>query len=519
MPFPVGVGILTANNTRERMAGILCHVTSLPGGDGSGTLGRHALAFVDALAGSGFDLWQVLPLNPTDEKGSPYLSASAFACNTTLIDLDELAGFGFEPTRRLERTARVDVRAVAAYRARIDGELVHWFRVDPGALPLRRSFGAFVARNAGWLDDFALFSVLHRDVHDRAPWWRWEADIRDRCPKALAGLRARFSARSEGEKILQYLCHRQWRAVKARARAAGVRVLGDLPIYVSADSADVWANPGLFLLDDRKEPLVRAGVPPDYFCRDGQLWGNPIYDWRALADTGFDWWKRRIARAAELYDLVRIDHFRAFADFWAVPKGAATAREGTWRPGPGAALLNALREVVALDRLVAEDLGHIDERVLRLRDEFGLAGMAVVQFGCDGNADNPHHFRNHAENTFAYLSTHDNATSLAWLSTLDPWHRAQVADAVDRPRDASDRGLLSALMERTMASRAGAAVICLQDVLGLGDEATMNRPGRADGNWAWRVAPGTDLAAALGPVGRFAIDSGRSGGRAPQAGG
>ncbi len=473
-------------------------------------MGRHALELVDALAAGGFNLWQVLPLNPTDEMGSPYQSASAFAINTTLIDLDDLASFGFDPSGRLNRTERVDFAAVAEYRSCIDVEIVNWFRDDQGALPLRQSFLSFAERNSDWLDDFALFSVLRKESYGLAPWWQWDAEVRDRRPDAISALRTEFSSAIEGAKVLQFLCHRQWQAIKAHAHAAGIGILGDLPIYVAFDSADVWANADLFQLDDQKEPLVQAGVPPDYFSEDGQLWGNPIYDWHALAETGFEWWKRRIARASDLYDLVRIDHFRAFAHYWAVPKGAATAREGAWLPGPGSTILRALSEVIAIERLVAEDLGNIDDLVMRLRDDFGLAGMAVVQFGCDGNPDNPHHFRNHAENSFAYLSTHDNPTSMAWLSAMDPWQRKQVADAAGVPFKATDLELLSALMNQTMASRANTAVICLQDVLGLGDEATMNRPGRPDGNWAWRVAPGTDLAVALRQVGQFAMENGRS---------
>lgn len=492
-----------------RIAGIFCHISSLQGGDGMGALGQQAKSFASSLAQAGFGLWQVLPLNPTDDKGSPYLSTSAFAGNTNLIDLDGLATFGFSPSQRLAKTADVDLGNVVRYRTSINPEITKWFRGEAGAATLRSEFEDFVKDQADWLDDFALFTVIRKSMFDLAPWWSWPHPIRDRDERALAQVRENNKQAIEDEKILQFLFDRQWRAIKGHANSLSLRILGDLPIYVSADSSDVWANPEIFQLDDQRQPTVVAGVPPDYFAKDGQLWGNPIYDWDALQQTGYAWWKRRIAHAADLYDLVRIDHFRAFADYWAVPKSATTARDGTWQRGPGAALIEALGEVIDINRLVAEDLGEIDNRVLELRDQFTLPGMAVAQFAFDGNSTNPHHFSNHCENVVAYLSTHDNPTTMAWLQTLEPWQRKHAADGANQPHHASDVDLLHGLMRNTMASRAKTAVICLQDTLALGDEATMNRPGIPDGNWAWRIPTHVDVNAALQCVGQYAQDNGR----------
>ncbi len=467
-----------------RGAGILLHPTSLPGPHGIGGLGRDARRFVDWLQEAGVSLWQVLPLVPPGGGDSPYSTCAALAGNPWLIDLETLHEDGLLQDGDLDGPTfdpdRVDYRAVCDHKEPRLAKAAA--RLHRGAAPhLRAEFEAFRATSR-WAVDAAEFAAVRRLERHR-PWWQWPATLRDREPAALERARQEVREEIDREVALQFLFDRQWTALRAYCRERGVRLLGDVPIYVDRDSVDVWANRDQFQLGPDGTPRVQAGVPPDYFSETGQLWGNPIYDWKRVAADGFRWWIQRLTRALGQVDRVRLDHFRGFAAYWEVPAGAEDARPGRWVPGPGLALFDAVRQALGELPLVAEDLGDIDAPVHALREATGLPGMKVLHFAFGQGADHaflPHNFEPHC---VVYTGTHDNDTTLGWWQHADDRIRDHVRRYV--ARDGHD--VVWDLIRLALQSVADTAVIPLQDLLTLDSGSRMNRPGQAEGNWAWRV--------------------------------
>lgn len=455
----------------SRRAGVLLHVTSLPGNGAVGTLGAHARRFVDLLVAGGVTVWQTLPVGPVDPHGSPYAQRSAHAGNTRLIDPVELGRDAALPSRLEQDALGVDPAALyASFAAAADAAQ-------------RAAFAAFVRRARRWLSSYGLFELCARRFDD-APWWDWPRPHRERERSELRRLARDERATLRGIWFEQYLFARQWAVLKRYANERGVGLFGDLPFYVDRHSADVWWHRECFELDEGGRAGEVAGVPPDYFNADGQLWGNPLYDGQALARDGFAWWLARLDTQLSRFDLLRIDHFRALEAYWAVPASAATAREGRWRAGFGDALLSRLAERCDRLPLVAEDLGIITDEVRDLRDRFGLPGMAVLQFAFDGSPDNPHLPCCCGARTVIYTGTHDNDTTRGWLAGLDDGVRTAVAAmlGIDAPVEVDD------LITAAYASEAALAVVPMQDWLGLGSEARMNLPGSVTGNWRWRFA-------------------------------
>ena len=490
---------------RPRGAGVLLHPTSLPGPYGVGDLGPGAHRFVDWLALAGQSLWQVLPLAPTGYGDSPYQALSAFAGNPLLVSLEELVRSGWlEPAEVAgappATPERVDYAAVGPWKAALLRRAAE--RFEARARPAEREeLEAFRAREAGWLDDLALFLAV-KERHGGAAWTRWDPQLARREAGALAAARRELAAEVRAQVFSQWAFDRQWASLREHASRAGVALMGDLPIYLAHDSAEVWARRELFRLDPRGEPLAVAGVPPDYFSATGQLWGNPLHDWAAQAAGGFGFWVERLRANLRLYDLVRLDHFRGFEAYWEVPAGASSAERGRWVEGPGAALFEALEAALGRLPLVAENLGVITPAVEALRRRFGLPGMAILQFafGDDPQADSflPH---NYARDLVAYTGTHDNDTVLGWWASEAGPGSTRTAAQVAAERShalaylATDgREMNWTLLRAVYASVADRAVAPLQDLLGLGSAARMNVPATASGNWRWRFR-----AEALGP--------------------
>lgn len=472
----------------ERAAGVLLHPTSLPG-RGVGDAGPESRRFVEWLAGAEQSAWQVLPLVPVDGGGSPYNGLSALAGNPLLVSPEALVREGLlDPAEvggeELPR-GRVDYPRALAWK---DGLLRRaWEAFRGGAAPgLRGELEAFRARHASWLEDYALFRAL-REEQEGACWVEWDPGVRLRRPEALARARERLADAVERHAFRQLLFDREWSALREHAHARGVRIVGDVPIFVAYDSADVWAHPELFHLDAEGRPTVVSGVPPDYFSATGQRWGNPLYRWDAMRERGYRWWVERFRRTLEMVDVVRVDHFRGFEAYWEIPAEEETALRGEWKPGPGAELFRALRRELGELPLIAEDLGLITPGVEALRDELGLPGMRVLQFAFGEDGRNPHLPANHPENAVAYTGTHDNDTALGWLQHgAAPEEREALLGLVRDPGG----DLNWEMIRLVFASRAKLAVVPLQDVLGLGSEARMNTPGTGRGNWEWRVPEG-----------------------------
>lgn len=470
-----------------RASGLLLHITSLPSRYGIGDLGPEAAAWIDRLADSGQSWWQALPLGPTGYYNSPYSPLSSFAANELLISPARLIEDGLLPAGsgedRLFPVAAVDYEAVIPFKHRLVEQA--WCSFCAGVRPdLKPDYEQFCHDHHNWLDDYALFRAL-RDRHDGAHYLEWPEELVGRVPAAIAQARQELQGQIDSVRFAQFLLFRQGEALKRRARAKGVRLIGDLPFFVAADSSDVWANPDLFLLDDRRRPKVVAGVPPDYFAADGQLWGNPVYDWDAVRRTGYRWWIQRVRTLLAHVDVVRLDHFRAFAAAWHVPADAATARVGEWVPGPGEGFFTALQSELGALPFIAEDLGLITPDVTALREQFELPGLRVLQFAFDGDPANPHLPQNYVTNTVVYTGTHDNPTTCGWFEDL-PDHQRQNLWNYVRRRDGGSREAASALMSLAWSSNAALAMAPLQDLLALGKEARMNVPGLAQGNWRWR---------------------------------
>ncbi|MCD8342962.1 MAG: 4-alpha-glucanotransferase [Oscillospiraceae bacterium] len=479
---------MVEERARARRAGILMAVSSLPSPYGIGTLGAAARDFADFLAAAGQSVWQILPLGHTGFGNSPYQAFSAWAGNPYFIDLDALAADGL-----LERDeyAALDWGADAA---RVDYGRLWELRLPILRLAcsrlLRRGepdYAAFCAENAAWLDDYALFMALKYE-NDGAPWQEWPEDIRLRRAPALDAARARLAESAEIWRAVQYLFFRQWRALKGYAASVGVSIMGDMPIYVAPDSADVWAGRELFRLDAEGRPTEVAGCPPDAFSADGQLWGSPLFDWERMERDGFDWWLRRLGFSLNMFDAVRIDHFRGFESFYAIPAGDATARFGRWLQGPGLRLFRRVREVLGDRDIVAEDLGILTDAVRRLRRECGYPGMKVLQFAFDDpENDNPYLPHNCTADSVAYVGTHDNPTIRGWLDAMSEPTRRYAADYMRLdPVEGEIWGVLRTLWSCPSAL----AVATAQDILELGAETRMNLPSTvSETNWSWRALP------------------------------
>jgi 4-alpha-glucanotransferase len=486
----------------SRASGVLLHPTSLPGRFGIGDLGAGAYEFIDALASAGQRVWQVLPLGPTGFGDSPYQCFSAFAGNPLLISLDEL--IEHELLSAAEASGRqvfaegdVDFPSVIAHRQALWPLVLDRFdRSSPAAA--RERFDRFCAAHAVWLDDFALFMAV-KAAHGHVAWTQWEPDIAARDAAAVARWSARCAREIRTHKLTQFLFFEQWRRVHDACRARSIDILGDVPIFVAHDSADVWARRELFRLDADGRPTVVAGVPPDYFSATGQLWGNPHYRWDVLERTGYAWWLDRFRSLLALVDRVRIDHFRGFEAAWEIPAGATTAIRGEWVKGPGAALFEAVRSALGMDRLpfVAENLGVITPDVEALRERFGLPGMAILQFafGTDPQAPDfkPH---NYPRNRVVYTGTHDNDTTVGWW-TGDAGHSTRSTTDIEDEREHARRYLGTDgreinwdFIRAVLASVADTAIVPVQDLLGLGSEARMNRPATIGRNWRWRLRGG-----------------------------
>ena len=471
----------------QRSSGILMPVFSLPSPYGIGTLGQAARDFVDFLKAAGQSWWQILPVGPTGYGDSPYQSFSAYAGNPYLIDLDLLR------EDALLTQAEIDGVFWGSNPERVDYGAMYQNRLAVLSLACSRSrkqcaeaVARFSAENCEWLPDYALFMALKRRFGGK-PWQAWPEDIRLRRPEAMERYRTMLTADVELFTCLQFLFFRQWDDLRAYAAGQGVRIIGDLPIYVAMDSVDVWADPGSFQLDDSLTPKEVAGVPPDYFSADGQLWGNPLYNWDVMRADGFGWWIRRVGGARRLYDLLRLDHFRGFERYWAVPYGAATARGGRWVPGPGMDLLCVLTGWFPDIHFIAEDLGQLTPEVHALRDTAGLPGMKVLEFAFDPEGTGDYLPHNHIPGCICYTGTHDNAPLAAWLAEAAP---AETAMAKSYLGLNAEEGPVWGMLRGGMSSVANLFIAQLQDYLELGNGSRINTPGVAEGNWQWRLLPG-----------------------------
>ena len=491
-----------------RTSGILLHPTSLPGKFGIGELGPEAYRFADFLADAQQGIWQVLPLGPTGYGDSPYQCFSAFAGNPLLVSMERLVEMGDlargDLTTHLPSfpESHVDFGWVIQYKLPFLKAAAENFRLR--ASPSRREdFENFCRQNATWLDDYALFIALKEAHGGEAVWNKWNRDVAVRQPEALARVRKRLAAEIAMQKYVQYEFFKQWAELKAYCHERRIQIMGDVPIFVAHDSADVWAYPELFHLEPDGSLSAQAGVPPDYFSATGQLWGNPVYRWDVMAEKGYSWWIERLQSALRLVDIIRLDHFRGFEAFWQVPAGETTAINGQWVKGPGARLFEAVQNAMGDLPIVAETLGVITPEVTALRDRFGFPGMGILQFafGTDPQSPEfrPHNFR---RNFVVYTGTHDNDTTIGWWTSQGVGDSTRTAEDIRAEREFTRKYLGTdgseinwALIRANLASVADMAIVPLQDVLGLGSEARMNLPARPSGNWQWRFTAGQLTAA------------------------
>ena len=482
----------------KRSSGILMPVSSLPSPYGIGTLGKAAYEFVDFLADAGQRWWQMLPVGPTSYGDSPYQSFSTYAGNPYFVDLDMLREDGLLTQEEIDAVywgsdpARVDYAAIYNGRFALLAKATErgWDRDT-------EELNAFMEQNRTWLPDYALYMAVKRHFGMRA-WTEWEdEDIRLHRPVAVEKYRRELWEDVRLFTYIQFLFFKQWNALRSYARKKGIGIIGDLPIYVAMDSADVWSDPRSFQLDEKNVPTAVAGVPPDYFSEDGQLWGNPLYNWPAMEADGFGWWIRRVDGASKLFDVIRIDHFRGLASYWAVPYGETTAKKGRWIPGPGIRMVRAITGWFPQLQFIAEDLGILTPDVTELMDQSGLPGMKVLEFAFDPVEPGVYLPHNHPKNCVCYVGTHDNAPVLQWKDEADP---AEVDMAVRYLGLNEEEGFHWGMIRGGMSSVADLFVAQMQDVLGLGAESRMNTPGTLGGNWQWRLLPGQitpELAAKL----------------------
>jgi 4-alpha-glucanotransferase len=503
--------------TFPRSSGILLHPTSLPGPHGVGDLGPAAYRFVDFLHAAGHKLWQVLPLNPTGYGDSPFQCFSASAGNPLLINLDRLIEKGILAKSDIGAIPQwppdsVDFGRVIAFKTPLLKKAARNF-LNSAVANDREQFQTFCRSNSHWLDDFGLFMAV-KDTQNLVAWTRWPADIAARDPDTVRDATSHLAKEIEVHKYWQFEFTEQWQNLRAYARERHIQIIGDIPIYVAHDSADVWANRQYFLLNPDGTPAKIAGVPPDYFSATGQLWGNPIYNWPLHREANFKWWVERFRSAMRLYDIMRIDHFRGFEAYWEVPGGDTTAVDGKWVKGPGADLFRVLQTEIGELPIIAENLGVITPEVEAIRHQFNFPGMAILQFAFGNDPQGPS-FRphNYERNLVAYTGTHDNDTTVGW------WQSQGSGDSIRTEQDvrkehafarsylglSDDKAIHWALIRGILSSVANTAVIPMQDVLGLGSQARMNLPGTPSGNWRWRMLPGAltdELAARLREMNR-----------------
>lgn len=472
------------DNYLKRSSGILMPIHSLPSPYGIGTLGAAARDFVDFLAAAGQRWWQTLPVGPTSYGDSPYQSPSTYAGNPYFIDLDLLVADG------LLKQSEVDACAWGDDPERVDYGLLYQNRYPLLEKATARGYerdkeavDAFVASNP-WLPDYALFMALKRHFAMRC-WLEWPEDIRLRKQAAVDKYRVELAEDIHLFTYIQYLFYQQWNALRDYAHKKGIGIIGDMPIYVALDSVDVWAEPKAFQLNEKGFPTAVAGVPPDYFSEDGQLWGNPLYDYKGMQRDGYSWWIRRVDGAAKLYDVIRIDHFRGFSAYWSVPYGAETAKEGEWVTGPGMSLVGVLKNWFANIRFIAEDLGAPSPDVVRLLEESGFPGMKVLEFAFDSKESSDYLPHAYPRNCVCYAGTHDNETVAGWLAGADPDDRQKAVDYLGLNRQ---EGPVWGVLRGGMSSVADLFVAQMQDYLELDNAARMNTPGIAEGNWQWRMA-------------------------------
>lgn len=469
-----------------RKSGILMHITSLPGPYGVGTMGKNAFAFVDFLREAGQQYWQVLPLTPTGYGDSPYQSCSSYAGNHYVIDLDLLVEEGLLTQQELqeirweEEPNRVDFGRLYENRLGVLRKAFSRFRED-------QQFRQFLDENASWLSDFALYMAL-KDKFAGAPWYQWPHPLKFREASAMEAVTSELNEEIRFYCFVQYLFYKQWGALRDYARANGVKIIGDVPIYVPYDSVEVWKEPQYFQLDENFTPTAVAGCPPDAFSEDGQLWGNPLYRWERMKENGYQWWIRRLGAAGKLYDVVRMDHFRGFEAYWSVPFGDATAKNGRWIKGPGMDFINTVKEKLPQISMIAEDLGFLTQEVLDLRDESGFPGMKVLEFAFDSRETSQYLPHTYPQNSVCYVGTHDNMTMRQWFETASP---DAVAYATEYMCLSEREGLVWGVVRTAESCVSDLCVIQMQDLLDLGGDARMNFPGTmTNANWTWRACSG-----------------------------
>ena len=472
-----------------RTGGVLMHITSLSSPHGIGTMGKEAYEFVDFLKASGQTYWQLLPICPTGYGDSPYQSFSTFAGNPYLIDPEILIDEGYLTRKEIDNVDwettpdRVNFEVMYKKRFPVLKKAVKRFLKAP-----EKDYGKFLRSNGYWLDDYALFMAL-KDAHSGKSWQMWEKPIRFREKEALKQMREKYSGQVEFWKVLQYLFKKQWDNLKAYANGNGIRLIGDLPIYVALDSSDVWSSPSLFQLDKDLIPTEVAGCPPDGFSADGQLWGNPLFDWDAMKKKGYSWWIKRIEHSFDLYDMLRIDHFRGFAGYYSIPFGEKNAKNGRWREGPGTDLFDQIEKKLGRRDIIAEDLGFLTADVKKLLKKCGFLGMKVLEFAFDSRDGDGNTYRPfcYPQKCIAYVGTHDNDTACGWMKSAPAKDRRVAKEYLGLSgREGYNWGMMRAIW----ASRADVAIVTAQDLLGLGSEARMNTPSTLGNNWVWRALPG-----------------------------
>lgn len=463
----------------QRRAGVLLHPSSLPGAAYCGDFGEDARRFIDLICAAGLQIWQVLPLGPTHDDCCPYQSFSVHAGNPDLIDLQWLVEQGWLSSEQ----AQEGQQGPGQKRLALDSASHEFFQqlVTASPSPMIAAYQEFLDESGFWLENYVRFQAFRDDQQHRS-WASWPAGLKNCDPVACEQRASELSAKMTALRFRQFVFHCQWRELRRYASDRGVMLFGDIPIYVHLESADVWAHQDLFDLDEEGNPITVTGVPPDYFSSEGQLWGNPQYNWQRMHDTGFAWWLQRFDSAARQFDIARIDHFRAMQAYWEIPAQATSAREGHWVAAPGRELLSRARKQYPELCLVAENLGSISTEVEQLRAEFELPGMLILQFAFDGNPDNPYLSHRHSPGDIVYTGTHDNDTTLGWYQSLDQGTRRRVYDYFGNP----DKAMPWMLIEQAFASRANTAIVPWQDFLGLDGNHRMNTPGTTEGNWLWR---------------------------------
>ncbi|WP_303917857.1 4-alpha-glucanotransferase [Draconibacterium sediminis] len=467
----------------NRKSGILLHITSLPGQEGVGTLGKEAYAFVDFLEESGQKLWQILPLGPVGAGNSPYQCYSAFAGNPVLIDLEllldeDLLSADDLGTIPVFKKSKVEFDKVSAWKNLLLKKAFQHFQVKKFD-HFRDEYYHFLNEHGWWLNDYALF-ISVREYFGGLHWNEWDRGIKFREPEAVNDLSEKLEPQIAFEKFVQFMFFRQWHKLKRYANEKGIQIVGDVPLYVSGDSSDVWTNTDIFLLNDELNPTEVGGVPPDYFSETGQLWGNPVFDWQRLKERDYDWWMARLHFNLNMFNLVRIDHFRGLESFWSVAADEETAINGKWVPAHGYEMLSLIKSQIGVLPFIAEDLGIITTEVDHLRERFNLPGMKVLQFAFTTDATNRDLPHNYERNYVVYSGTHDNNTTLGWLNAVEGEEKELVAKYVSEEHAAKQ------IMEMALASVADTAILPMQDVLELDEKSRMNTPGTATGNWDWR---------------------------------